>query len=47
MSTQLKEGEDDSVILGLRIYTKGESVVTIGGQLRHGSIISWKRKDGL
>ncbi|CAE6382108.1 unnamed protein product [Rhizoctonia solani] len=47
LKEQLKEGEDDSVILGLRIYIKGESVVTIGGQLRHGSIISWKRKDGL
>ncbi|KAJ1304226.1 hypothetical protein OPQ81_008623 [Rhizoctonia solani] len=45
LKDQLKEGEDNSITLGLRIYTKGESVVTIGGQLRHGNIISWKRKD--
>ncbi|KAF8749002.1 Cysteine proteinase [Rhizoctonia solani] len=45
LKDQLKEGEDNSVTLGLRIYTKGDSVVTIGGQLRHGNIITWKRKD--
>ncbi|CCO35602.1 Calpain-1 catalytic subunit [Rhizoctonia solani AG-1 IB] len=45
LKDQLKEGEDNSVTLGLRIYTKGESAVTIGGQLRHGNIIHWKRKD--
>ncbi|CAE6493781.1 unnamed protein product [Rhizoctonia solani] len=45
LKDQLKEGEDNSVTLGLRIYTKGESVVTISGQLRHGNILSWKRKD--
>ncbi|CUA77397.1 hypothetical protein RSOLAG22IIIB_12736 [Rhizoctonia solani] len=44
LKDQLKEGEDNAVTLGLRIYTKGKSVVTIGGQLRHGSILSWKRK---
>ncbi|KAH7322207.1 hypothetical protein B0J17DRAFT_743424 [Rhizoctonia solani] len=45
LKEQLKEGEDNAVTLGLRIYTKGGSVVTIGGQLRHGNILSWKRKD--
>ncbi|KAJ1304224.1 hypothetical protein OPQ81_008621 [Rhizoctonia solani] len=45
LKDQLKEGEDNSVTLGLRIYTKGGSVVTISGQLRHGNILSWKRKD--
>ncbi|CAE6493790.1 unnamed protein product [Rhizoctonia solani] len=45
LKDQLKEGDDNSITLGLRIYTEGESVVTITGQLRHGNIISWKRKD--
>ncbi|KAG8708426.1 hypothetical protein FRC11_006491, partial [Ceratobasidium sp. 423] len=45
LKDQLKEGEDNTVTLGLRIYTKGESVVTISGQLRHGNILSWKRTD--
>ncbi|CAE6428735.1 unnamed protein product [Rhizoctonia solani] len=44
LKDQLKEGEDNSITLGLRIYTKGESVVTISGQLRHGNILSWKKK---
>ncbi|CAE6502868.1 unnamed protein product [Rhizoctonia solani] len=45
LKEQLKEGDDNGVTLGLRIYTKGGAVVTIGGQLRHGNILSWKRKD--
>ncbi|KAH7322212.1 hypothetical protein B0J17DRAFT_683969 [Rhizoctonia solani] len=44
LKDQLKEGEDNSITLGLRIYTKGDSVVTISGQLRHGNILSWKKK---
>ncbi|CAE6461055.1 hypothetical protein ACGC1H_003099 [Rhizoctonia solani] len=44
LKDQLKEGEDNSITLGLRIYTKGGSAVTISGQLRHGNILSWKKK---
>jgi hypothetical protein len=37
-------GDDDDVLLGLRVYTKAESRVSISGQLRHGGLISWKKK---
>lgn len=38
------EGDDDDVLLGLRIYTKNEAQVNITGQLRHGKHISVKKK---
>ncbi|KAG9105236.1 hypothetical protein FRC07_009465, partial [Ceratobasidium sp. 392] len=38
------EGEDNSITLGLRVYTKGGSAATVGGQLRHGTVIGWKKK---
>jgi hypothetical protein len=31
--------EDNSVVIGLRVYTKKECQVTIKGQLRHGDLI--------
>ncbi|CAE6421113.1 unnamed protein product [Rhizoctonia solani] len=45
LKDQLKEGDENALTLGLRIYTQGKSVVTIGGQLRHGNILSWKRNN--
>ena len=40
---QKPEGDDDEVLLGLRIYTKEDAPVNISGQLRHGQLISWKK----
>ncbi|KAG8742216.1 hypothetical protein FRC10_001795 [Ceratobasidium sp. 414] len=39
------EGEDNSITLGLKVYTKGDAVVTVAGQLRHGKVAigSWKK----
>ncbi|KDN34646.1 hypothetical protein RSAG8_12271, partial [Rhizoctonia solani AG-8 WAC10335] len=37
------EGEDNSIILGLRVYTKG-TTAEIAGQLRHGKVVAWDRK---
>lgn len=39
------EDEADVIMLGLRVYTKGEAPVKIAGQLRHGQLIHWKKKD--
>ncbi|QRV99618.1 calpain family cysteine protease [Ceratobasidium sp. AG-Ba] len=36
--------DDDRIILGLRVYTRGSSKTTISGQLRHGTVIRWKRE---
>ncbi|GJJ11681.1 hypothetical protein Clacol_005917 [Clathrus columnatus] len=36
--------EDNTILLGLRVYTKRHVKVNISGQLRHGKIISWKGK---
>ncbi|CAE6412265.1 unnamed protein product [Rhizoctonia solani] len=42
-----KEDEDDnSITLGLRVYTKGEATTTIAAQLRHGNLVGWRRKEG-
>ncbi|KAF8597839.1 cysteine proteinase [Ceratobasidium sp. AG-I] len=38
------EGEDNSLVLGLRVYTKGDSAATVSGQLRHGKVVKWKKK---
>ncbi|KAG9106318.1 hypothetical protein FRC07_008876, partial [Ceratobasidium sp. 392] len=39
------EGEDNSITLGLKVYTKGSAVATVAGQLRHGKVVgSWKKK---
>ncbi|KAB5590082.1 hypothetical protein CTheo_6472 [Ceratobasidium theobromae] len=45
LENQIPYGEDNSVTLGLRVYTKGNSVATIAGQLRHGNLVRWRRKD--
>ncbi|KAH7333018.1 cysteine proteinase [Rhizoctonia solani] len=37
------EGEDNSIILGLKVYTKG-TTAEIAGQLRHGKVVVWDRK---
>ncbi|KAF8597838.1 cysteine proteinase [Ceratobasidium sp. AG-I] len=39
------EDEDNTITLGLRLYTKGDSVAKISGQLRHGNFIGWTKKD--
>ncbi|QRW14156.1 calpain family cysteine protease [Ceratobasidium sp. AG-Ba] len=41
---QISEGEDNSITLGLRVYTKGDSAATVSGQLRHGKVVAWKKK---
>ena len=41
---QLVEGDDDTLLLGLRVYTKSDAKVNISGQLRHGRLISWKAR---
>ncbi|KAG9091358.1 hypothetical protein FRC06_000601, partial [Ceratobasidium sp. 370] len=38
------EGEDNSITLGLRVYTKGNSAASVDGQLRHGKVVAWKKK---
>ncbi|KAF8589545.1 cysteine proteinase [Ramaria rubella] len=38
------DGDDDTVLLGLRVYTKSDSRVDISGQLRHGKLVSWKKQ---
>lgn len=37
--------DPDTVLLGLRVYTKRDSPVKIAGQLRHGHLMHWKRQD--
>jgi hypothetical protein len=32
----------DRVLLGLRVYTKGEAEIKIAGQLRHGRLMDYK-----
>ncbi|CAE6435973.1 unnamed protein product [Rhizoctonia solani] len=39
----VSEGEDNSIIVGLRVYTKG-TTAQIAGQLRHGKVVAWDRK---
>ncbi|KAL5632747.1 hypothetical protein ACGC1H_005636 [Rhizoctonia solani] len=39
------EEEDNSITLGLRVYTKGEATTTIAAQLRHGNLVGWRRKE--
>ncbi|CCO34617.1 Calpain-1 catalytic subunit [Rhizoctonia solani AG-1 IB] len=40
---EVAEGEDNSIIVGLRVYTK-DTTVQIAGQLRHGKVVAWDRK---
>ncbi|QRV99267.1 calpain family cysteine protease [Ceratobasidium sp. AG-Ba] len=40
----IEEGEDNSITLGLKVYTKGIAVATVAGQLRHGKVVGWKKK---
>ncbi|KIJ56184.1 hypothetical protein M422DRAFT_219353 [Sphaerobolus stellatus SS14] len=42
--TNTKPGDDDNVLLGLRIYTQRGAKVNISGQLRHGRLLTWKSK---
>ncbi|KAF8716548.1 Cysteine proteinase, partial [Rhizoctonia solani] len=37
--------EDNSITLGLRVYTQGEALTTIAAQLRHGNLVGWRRKE--
>jgi len=39
------EDEPDSVLVGLRVYTKSDAPVKIAGQLRQGKLMRWKKKD--
>ena len=41
-SIQMVEDDTDSVLLGLRVYTKKYAPVSIAGQLRHGHLVHWK-----
>ncbi|CUA72692.1 hypothetical protein RSOLAG22IIIB_10222 [Rhizoctonia solani] len=43
---QVAEGEDNSIILGLKVYTK-KTTAEIAGQLRHGKVVAWDRKKSL
>ncbi|KAF8597837.1 cysteine proteinase [Ceratobasidium sp. AG-I] len=45
LEENVAEGEDNSITLGLRVYTKGNAVTTLSGQLRHGKVIGWKKKE--
>ncbi|KAF8521601.1 cysteine proteinase [Hysterangium stoloniferum] len=40
----LSEGEDNTLLMGLRVYTKTGAKVNISGQLRHGRLISWRKQ---
>jgi hypothetical protein len=42
---EVAEGEDNSITLGLRVYTKGPAAATVAGQLRHGKVVAWDRKN--
>jgi hypothetical protein len=44
LALQAYEGDDNEVLLGLRVYTKSDARVNITGQLRHGKLISGKRQ---
>ena len=39
---QTIEDETDTVLLGLRVYTR-QAKVSISGQLRHGHLLQWKK----
>ncbi|CAE6445197.1 unnamed protein product [Rhizoctonia solani] len=39
------EEEDNSITLGLRVYTKSQATTTIAAQLRHGNLVGWRRKE--
>lgn len=41
---QVAEDEDNTITLGLRLYTKGKSATKIYGQLRHGNLIGWRKR---
>lgn len=37
-------GDDDDVVLGLRVYTHRDAPATIAGQLRHGRVVTWSKE---
>ena len=37
--------EPDTVLLGLRVYTKNGAQVKIAGQLRRGRLMRWEKAD--
>ncbi|KAF8499476.1 cysteine proteinase [Hysterangium stoloniferum] len=37
-------GENNTLLMGLRVYTKTGAKVNISGQLRHGKLISWRKQ---
>ncbi|KDQ53941.1 hypothetical protein JAAARDRAFT_61029 [Jaapia argillacea MUCL 33604] len=38
------EGNENKITLGLRVYTKRDSPATVKGQLRHGTLLRWTKK---
>ncbi|QRW14157.1 calpain family cysteine protease [Ceratobasidium sp. AG-Ba] len=43
IKNEVDEGEENSITLGLKVYTRGAAIAKLGGQLRHGKVISWKK----
>ena len=39
---QMIQDEADTILLGLRVYTR-QAPVSISGQLRHGQLLRWKK----
>lgn len=37
-------GDEDDVVLGLRVYTHRDAPATIAGQLRHGRVVTWTKE---
>lgn len=42
---KLPQDDIDTVLLGLRVYTKKHAPVKIAAQLRRGQLMTWKLKD--
>jgi hypothetical protein len=43
LSKVAEDDSDNAITLGLRVYTKTGTPVTVNGQLRHGSVIHWTK----
>ncbi|KAF8594673.1 cysteine proteinase [Ceratobasidium sp. AG-I] len=43
LSKVAEDDSDNSCTVGLRVYTKTSTPVTVNGQLRHGSVIHWTK----
>ncbi|KAG8695526.1 hypothetical protein FRC09_009104, partial [Ceratobasidium sp. 395] len=44
LSKVAEDDSDNAITVGLRVYTKTSSPVTVNGQLRHGSVIHWTKE---